>query len=117
MKIDEKLIILCPICDLKIDQNELRKMHRFWSGLQTIECEGCGIGLRWHRNLHARLNIGVFVFKIGVLITSLSLITFLFKLEGNILLMISMGLILTLLGNFLISIPNQKLKVGIDDLM
>ena len=111
MKIDQKLKLHCPLCDLKIDQKELRKMNEFWNGLQEIECKGCGIRMQWHRSLHARLNIGAFIFKIGILITFLSLITFVFKLGGDISLMIPIGLILTLIGDFVGNIPSDKLKV------
>lgn len=111
MSINKKLKILCPNCGIKIEQRVQRKMNKFWRGVQTTECEGCGLEIQWHHALHVKFKIGGLIFKVGVFILFLTLLTSIFKLGESSSLMFSIGLILILLGSLVTYTPNDKIKI------
>jgi endogenous inhibitor of DNA gyrase (YacG/DUF329 family) len=69
---DDRLV--CPACAHVLTRREQARLYPFWSGLQSRPCGECGRRLRWQLALHPKLQLGAWIFRIGVLIIAASLV-------------------------------------------
>ena len=61
------MTVTCPNCNQILTQRDLKRLHRFWTGLQAVPCDGCGTLLVYANTIRRKLKLGGVLLRIGLL--------------------------------------------------
>jgi DNA-directed RNA polymerase subunit RPC12/RpoP len=115
MDLHPRLDLRCPSCSQRIEQRVQRRLNRFWSGLQIIECESCGSKIQWHHSLHRKLRVGGFILRAGLIIALFSIVALVLDWKPYDSVLLASG-ILTIAGGVLAThTPKDQVKVELVD--
>jgi len=113
MDLNPQLNLRCPKCDVKISQAVQRRMNSFFGGLSVTDCEACKVKIQWHHSLHNRFRVGGILFRSGLLLVALSIISLIVKQTEFSSPLVSTGIILVLAGTLTTYTKNENIKVEI----
>lgn len=113
MDLNPQLDLRCPKCNAKVSQAVQRRMNSFWGGLSVAECEGCKTNIQWHRSLHRRFRVGGGVFRVGLLLVLISLVSFIVHSKELASVMLVAGMLFTVVGVLWTYTKNENIKVEI----